>query len=157
MLPQKDNDDTGITISGYLRPFPQAAVGIAKGGTLILAAKSSNSVAFAFTVVTNGCSGCADASRLTRVTSREYRDREKKKHSGYAHLQSSSASPFLGPKPAATTLAASVSASACPPCCETASSRSDFASCTSPRSRRVTPRAVRRWGEERDGLASCSV
>ena len=79
MLPQKDNDDTRITISGYLRPYPQAAVGIAKGGTLILAAKSSNSVAFAFTVVTNGCSGCADASRLTKVTSREHRDREKKK------------------------------------------------------------------------------
>jgi hypothetical protein len=74
MLPQKDNDDTRITNSGYLRPCPQAAVGIAKGGILILAAKSSNSVAFAFTVVTNGCSGCADASRLAKVTSREYRD-----------------------------------------------------------------------------------
>ena len=78
MLPQKDNDDTRITIFGYLRPHPQAAVGIAKGGTLTLAAKSSNSVVFAFTVVTNGCSGCADTSRLKKVTSREYRDREKK-------------------------------------------------------------------------------
>ena|SRR6267154_1249073 len=78
MLPQKDNDDTGIMISGHLCPYPQAAVGIVKGGTLILAAKSSNSVAFAFTVVTNGCSGCADASRLTMATSREHRDHEKK-------------------------------------------------------------------------------
>ena len=81
MLPQKDNDDTRITNSGYIRPCPQVAVGIAKGGILILAAKSSNSVAFAFTVVTNGCSGCSDASRLAKVTGREYRDREKQKKS----------------------------------------------------------------------------
>jgi hypothetical protein len=145
-----------LTISEHLRLYLQAAVGIAKGGILNLAAKSSNSFAFAFTVVTNGCSGYADASRLRKVISREYRDC-KKKHSYRTYLQSSSASPFLGPKPAATTLAASVSASSCPPCCEIASSRSDFASWASPRSRRVTPRAVRRWGEERDGLASCSV
>lgn len=145
-----------ITISEYLRLHPQAAVGMAKGGTLILAAKSSNSLAFAFTVVTNGCSGYADTSRLRRVMSREYRNR-KKKHSCRTYLQSSSASPFLGPKPAATTLAASVSASACPRRCEMASSKSDFASWASPRSRRVTPRAVRRWGEDMDGLASCSV
>lgn len=76
MLPQKDSDDTRITISGYLCPYTQVAVGIAKGGTFILTAKSSNSAAFVFTVVTNGCSGCADTSRLTKVIGREYRDRE---------------------------------------------------------------------------------
>lgn len=72
MLPQNDNDDTRITNSVH----PQAVVEMAIGGILTLAAKSSNSVAFAFTVLTNGCSGCSDASRLT--TSREYRDCEKK-------------------------------------------------------------------------------
>jgi hypothetical protein len=157
--PDKTNGNIRIVISDYLRLCHQAAVGIASGGTLNLTAKSSNSLPFVFTVVTNGCSGYADASRLRKVTNREYRSRKyaNKRAPIRTYLQSSSASPFLGLKPAATTLAASVSASSCPPCCKIASSRSDFASCTSPRSRRVTPRAVRRWGEERDGLASCSV
>src|SRR6266403_4928756 len=102
MLPQEDNDDIWITISGYLRLYLQAAVGIDKGGTLIFATKSSNSVSFAFTVVTNGCSGCANASRLTRVTNREYRDRKKKNipaaRTSKAHLHRLFLDPNLRPR-----------------------------------------------------------
>ena len=88
-LAHRPNSDIRITISEYLRLCPQPAVGIASGGTLNLTAKSSNSIAFTFTVVTNGCSGYADASRLRKVTSREYRSHKKCiriMHTSKAHL-----------------------------------------------------------------------
>lgn len=81
-------------------------------------------------------------------------NRTRSLHSLYLH-SSSASDLFNAPKSPATANAAKVSASSS--CCPSDSSRSDLASWNSFRSILVTPRDVRIWAEDREGLASCSV
>ena len=80
--------------------------------------------------------------------------RSRPLHSLYLH-SSSTSNLFDTPESPATASAARVSASSS--CCLNDSSRSDFASLNSFWSILVTPRDVRTWAEDSEGLASCSV
>ena len=129
--------------------YQTATVG--SDGTWNLAAASSNRSAFSETSFTNGWFGNSCVSLLRSAISCGL-DRNSFLRT---HLHHSSPSPFFdGRKVAATAYAAIVSSSA--PWL-IASSKSDFASVTSPRNNLVTPRAVSSFVEDKEGFASCSV